>query len=1188
LRELIAVGKMPTILELHLTEADRDGYHQLRRRYLRDSTALPKLTFLGQYLRQLDATSDDLTSAEQGLTQKLQVYADLVGSGRVDLIALDDQARGRESLDNAVAAEILSGLGVDPACILANIVARNRFPDQVRSRLKHFADLGIVNALLLTGDLPVDAARKAVFPLDSIGMCELARQMIIDGDLPEDFLIAAAGHPNVDADPDGLRTFQKALAGARVIITQAIYDVDAFTAWMESLRRLGALDMVHVLGEVIPLTSSRQLEIIREVPGMRVPDDLIEELNATEARIDSLAAGGKHDQDWISGKRALEGSRITRTILHRIRRVPGVSGFYLGCIKSFAPHLELLRETPLVPDHAEGLHKRVKLSGAERQMALAQLPVIETRLKALRERVAGKDGWLGQAGEALARSSGFCKALKVLEWPKVPIFGCHQCDQCDLSVDALVCPRGCAKQMSHGPCGAPRKDGDKILCEDTSRECTWGRINDRRDAVGTSFADRLASRTAPDPEFFQGRSFSAVAPVLAGKKSPPDWKLGYRAPAAALQRWLRPGYRRQPSDSPHELATLVASRTQQIEKLLHESPAINREELLIKSLALVGTPQAIHLIETQMAQLGIPAEGSLADLSIREQFLLAEALPLVRERMLADKADGKPPLSPLARCDELLRVIPRGKLLRRAMRRELANGLIQHIASLGVRVTYANVLLLPVSVESFLQALTILKDELQVFAKQHRIEQGMLSVHFDRVHYRHHFRRAISVRRFCSEQEDKMGRSELVIDIKQFQSAGFFRAETRKALHALASREDAESTITLETFADESRSLTWAFNAEFWKRLGDFEAATGIKYDESIGGSSDHNLAYVRSTARAYFDRIHENNLGHEPLYVMEIGVASVTRAEAFLDELKRICTVSNVDYHERTTYLLADFSEDLLEKGKAELSRHHGNVESVRFDAADPASALRRYQGRIMHAHICNVYDNLPADKVAWINGTLYRMESRLQLSESRLRESLEPCGLDAADLDWLRQQLGELKERGTSGVATMLDGMRERLTASGRPASDYVHAWMALFQAMTLEERYLPVEDPADESPALDLGADLTCPQLMGATAQLLRGRSDMQVHLNQQAISGFVKLLPLLHPSGTLEVVDIFARRLDEYEQRHKGPAKYDGSTVNWLNGPLFRAVGEALGYDIRFNSFKPFDPKSASVIMLARKA
>jgi 5,10-methylenetetrahydrofolate reductase len=93
-----------------------------------------------------------------------------MSSGKIDLIALDDGARGRDSLDNAIAAELLCGLGVDPSRLLANVVARNRHAEQLRKRLIHFAKIGVRNALLLTGDLPVEPGKTAKFPLDSVGL----------------------------------------------------------------------------------------------------------------------------------------------------------------------------------------------------------------------------------------------------------------------------------------------------------------------------------------------------------------------------------------------------------------------------------------------------------------------------------------------------------------------------------------------------------------------------------------------------------------------------------------------------------------------------------------------------------------------------------------------------------------------------------------------------------------------------------------------------------------------------------------------------------------------------------------------------------------------------------------------------------------------------------------------------------
>lgn len=1181
LRDSVASGKMPIIQELHLTVRDRVGYQRLRHRYLSDSAAVPSLTFLGQYLRQLDAGSGDLTSEERDLAAKLQGYADLLNSGKTDLIALDDGARGQDSLDNAVAAELLTGLGVDPAQLMANVVARNRKAEQIRQRLIRFADIGLRNVLLLTGDLPTDRSKPAWFPLDSLGMCELAREMLVEGALPEDFLIAAAGHPNADADPDGLRTLQKALAGAKVIITQVILSIEPFSRWMASLRTLGVLDMVHVFAGIIPITSCRQLQILSDIPGIRVPQSLAEEFSAIEERITSAARTGGHPETWIKQRRTREGARLTRSLFQQVRKIPEVSGFYLGCVRSFNAHLELLKETPLLRDHPRVLQKGARLTGLERQRTLAQLPVIEAYLDRMSREARGRRrSVLRRLMRWAARSLWAQRVMKVIEWPKVPVFGCRGCDRCDLSADALVCPRGCAKQMSHGPCGALRADGGRVLCEDTTRECTWARIHTRRERFGVPMKDRLEIREAPAHGFYEGKTYSAFLPVFAGRKPGPNWSLAYRAPWAGLMSCLRDDYKLKADESPLELSTLVASKAPQIRRILEDNPQADREGLWVKALSLVGAPQAIHLIESRLVQLGLPAEGTFSELSIREQFQVAEALPVVRRRV-AD-AGGPSSVSPLGRCDKLLAVVGEGKALRRALRRELANGLIQHTASLGVRVTYTDVLLETKHVELFLQALTILKEELQLAPHRRATDSTQLAVHFNRIHYKHHYRAPVAIRRYHSPDDRARNRTEFVVDLRQFGSADRFRANLRAALAQVADGgPECRDAIALESFTNESRGVCWSFNNAYWRRLRDFEEATGVHYDASIGGSTDHNQDYVRSTARAYFDRLCDRGLRDERFYIVEIGVASTHRARMFLSELHRIGSMTGTDYYDRTTYVLADYSEEILERSKADLEREHPYVEAVKFDAAHPAQALAPYQGRVMQVHLCNVYDNLPADKVAWVDGRFYGIEGRSYLPREVMASLLSRHDFKDEDAFALEERLASLATSGDQGVEALLEWASERLTELGSPPLAYVGFWMDLFSALRMEERYVTL----DRTNWHSLASIARLEDVGKLVDRLFPTRRNVRVHLNQKALEGFVELLGVLHPYGTLEVVDLFVQRVAEYYDRFKGPAKYDGSTVNWLNGPLFREVGEQLGFSVQFYSFKPFDPKSASVIMVA---
>jgi hypothetical protein len=55
-----------------------------------------------------------------------------------------------------------------------------------------------------------------------------------------------------------------------------------------------------------------------------------------------------------------------------------------------------------------------------------------------------------------------------------------------------------------------------------------------------------------------------------------------------------------------------------------------------------------------------------------------------------------------------------------------------------------------------------------------------------------------------------------------------------------------------------------------------------------------------------------------------------------------------------------------------------------------------------------------------------------------------------------------------------------------------------------------------------------------------------------------------------------------RLEQFRGTFRGPGKMDGSVVNWLNGPLFQAVGAHLGYDVHLEPFR-YREKSNIVVL-----
>jgi hypothetical protein len=66
------------------------------------------------------------------------------------------------------------------------------------------------------------------------------------------------------------------------------------------------------------------------------------------------------------------------------------------------------------------------------------------------------------------------------------------------------------------------------------------------------------------------------------------------------------------------------------------------------------------------------------------------------------------------------------------------------------------------------------------------------------------------------------------------------------------------------------------------------------------------------------------------------------------------------------------------------------------------------------------------------------------------------------------------------------------------------------------------------------------------------------------------------------GMLLCHDLFVTDLAQYATGFRGPGKYDGSVVNWVNGPLLAAIGGRHGYEVRFEPFV-YRPSSSVTTM-----
>jgi methylenetetrahydrofolate reductase (NADPH) len=161
-----------------------------------------------------------------------------------------------------------------------------------RNRMALEADLlfaytrGIRNVLCLTGDaVPVGDHKEAkgVFDLDSSQLLETIRLLETGKDLGGndldgnvEFCAGAIVTPEQrPIEPQLIKFEKKVEAGAEFFQTQAIYDLDNFSKFMQYARQFP----VKILAGIVLLSSARMATFMTEnVPGIFVPQNLIDEM----------------------------------------------------------------------------------------------------------------------------------------------------------------------------------------------------------------------------------------------------------------------------------------------------------------------------------------------------------------------------------------------------------------------------------------------------------------------------------------------------------------------------------------------------------------------------------------------------------------------------------------------------------------------------------------------------------------------------------------------------------------------------------------------------------------------------------------------------------------------------------------------------------------------------------------------
>ena len=262
--------------------------------------------------------------------------------GNVDAFNVTDGQTAVVRMSSWAACLIGKEEGLEPT---VQMTCRDRNRIALQMDILGIAALGINNILCLTGDhqkFGNHPAAKGVFDLDSIQLVKMVKDMRDErkfqcGDEmavePRLFIGAAA---NPFADPFEYRVprlAKKVAAGADFIQTQIVFNVDKFAEWMKGVCDRGLHEKVKILAGVAPIKSLGAAKYMKtKVPGMDVPDEIIERLQAVPKE-----------------ERAKEGIKLCIDIINRVRQIEGVAGIHLMAIEWEETVPEIVEAAGLLP-----------------------------------------------------------------------------------------------------------------------------------------------------------------------------------------------------------------------------------------------------------------------------------------------------------------------------------------------------------------------------------------------------------------------------------------------------------------------------------------------------------------------------------------------------------------------------------------------------------------------------------------------------------------------------------------------------------------------------------------------------------------------------------------------------------------------------------------------------------------------
>ena len=197
-------------------------------------------------------------------------------------INLTESHAARMAMDPVAVGHLLLDHGVEP---IVQMTARDKNRLAIQASILGAAALGISNIVFMGGDPPKNGDHpdaKPVFDLFASQSLEATHSLNNGADLtgnelsgkPQLFAGAVVNPGASDPDMEIDNLHRKIDAGAQFFQTQAVYDVQAYAAFLDKARSPRPM-----LAGIIPIKSVKMATYMNErIPGVDIPDALIQQI----------------------------------------------------------------------------------------------------------------------------------------------------------------------------------------------------------------------------------------------------------------------------------------------------------------------------------------------------------------------------------------------------------------------------------------------------------------------------------------------------------------------------------------------------------------------------------------------------------------------------------------------------------------------------------------------------------------------------------------------------------------------------------------------------------------------------------------------------------------------------------------------------------------------------------------------